>query len=150
MQSSFDLAAALDAYEASCRRLLAHPLEAKLYAEFRASIAGIREHGVSTPALTVLALQLAIAHAELESALWQSRAGHPAVDFDAVRARHATALHALRIGEQARKRAWSAAEAAANLVRVPSVTACTAALPAAHLCVPDQHQTGKGQDRSSQ
>ena len=94
---TFIFAAALDAYEVTCSRLVTNWLDMNMYVEAGTSIATIRERGVSNPALTVLALQLAIAHAELEAALWQKGCvGMPDAKLTEVRERHASAVQLLR------------------------------------------------------
>jgi hypothetical protein len=95
---AFNLAAALDAYELTCSRLVSQWMHMELYAQAGAAIAAIREHGVSVPSLTVLTLQLAIAHCELESTLWQKKSvGVSAEQLDEALARHADAAQCLRI-----------------------------------------------------
>ena len=93
----FDLAIALDAYEMTCSGLVDEWLDMALYAEAGRSIAAIRQLGVPVPSLSVLTLQLAIAHAELESMLWQrSSVGIAEARVREVRERHAAAVQALR------------------------------------------------------
>lgn len=94
---AFNLAAALDAYELTCSRLVSNWLDMSEYADAGAAIAAIRKYGNSQPTLTILALQLAIAHAELESVLWErGSVGGTEAKLLAVRERHALAVQALR------------------------------------------------------
>lgn len=95
---AFNLMAALDAYELASARLVEAWPDPHLYADVTQQIEEIREHGVSNPVLTVLSLQLVIAHSELVSALWQN-ASEPvaALALQEVRQRHAIALEALRV-----------------------------------------------------
>ena len=103
---AFNIVAALDVYDLTCSRLVANWLDMTLYADAGAAIAAIRQHGVSNPSLTVLALQLAIAHAELESVLWERSAlGGSEARLRTVRDRHAMALQALRSAATALLRA---------------------------------------------
>lgn len=96
---AFSLAADLDAYEVTCSRLLAQCHEMTLNSEVSASIARIRRYGVAVPPLTVLALQLVIAHCELEWTLWQKWSGRVSDKaFQEVKDRHAAAVRALRLG----------------------------------------------------
>jgi hypothetical protein len=95
---AFSLPAALDAYELTCSRLVTGWLDMGQFADAGHAIAAIRQYGVSNPSLTVLALQLAIAHAELESVLWEKSAlGGSEAKLLAVRERHAIAVQALRM-----------------------------------------------------
>jgi hypothetical protein len=56
----------------------------------------IREHGASVPVLTVLSLQLVIAHSELVCTMWQnSSVGVSPVKMQEVKARHTDSIHAL-------------------------------------------------------
>ena len=94
---AFNLAAALDAYEVVCSQLVRRWQDMDLYAAAGTAIAAIREHGVSVPSLTVLTLQLAIAHCELESTLWQKLGGEVAPErLQAILDRHARAVQELR------------------------------------------------------
>lgn len=96
-RDAFDLPAALAAYEGMGARLVESWLDIELYARFSAQIADIRAHAVPLPALTVLALQLAIAHSELVSTMWQNASvGVDAGRIREVVERHAVALDALR------------------------------------------------------
>ena len=94
---AFELIAALDTYHAAAVRLVESWLDMDAYAQFAREIEPIREHGAAVPGLTVLALQLVIAHAELVSALWQhSSVGVSPQRMKEVRLRHALAVQSLR------------------------------------------------------
>lgn len=89
---------ALDAYQVAAVRLVESWLDMEAYADFARQIEPIREHGVAVPGLTVLALQLVIAHAELVSAMWQhSSVGVSPGRMKEVRLRHAIAVQSLRV-----------------------------------------------------
>jgi hypothetical protein len=90
---AFTLAAALGAFEVTCAKVIETWFDMNLYADAGISIAAIRQHGISNPALAVLALHLAVAHAELQLRLWQQRvAGTPHPNLAEVRDRHANCL----------------------------------------------------------
>ena len=92
-----DLVSALDGYEATSTLLVEHWLDMDLYAQFSSQIEAIRGHVPGIPALTVLSLQLAIAHAELASTLWQNACtGVSAAKMQEARERHRLAIHAFR------------------------------------------------------
>lgn len=94
----FDLVSALDSYEAAGTRLVESWFDIHAYAAFGRQIEGIREHAVPVPALTVLALQLFIAHCELVSTMWQNAAvGVSAAAISEAGRRHAVAVAALRM-----------------------------------------------------
>lgn len=96
---TFDLVCALDAYGAAATRLVERWFDTETYADCQRQIDAIRDHGVTQPALTVLSLQLVIAHAELVSTLWQSASVDvSAAHLQEVRARHAVAIELLRAG----------------------------------------------------
>lgn len=94
----FDLVSALDSYEAATTRLVESWLDMEVYADFSRQIDAIRDHGVPDSSLTVLSLQLVIAHSELVSTLWQhASVGVPAQKMQEVQERHALAIDALRV-----------------------------------------------------
>ena len=94
---AFNLVAALDAYEVICSQLVTGWKDMDLYAHAGTAIAAIREHGVSVPSLTVLTLQLAIAHCEFESILWKKlNVEVTAENLKEVLDRHAHAVQELR------------------------------------------------------
>lgn len=97
-----DLAAALDAYEVTCFQLVNRWKHTGLYAQAGAAIAAIRELGVPAPTLTVLTLQLVIAHGELESVLWRQFTVDEVSPetLQQVVSRHAVALQDLRLAAQ--------------------------------------------------
>lgn len=99
---AFDLNAALDAYEAACYQLVIQWKHVGLYAQAGAAIESIREYGVSVTPLTVLTLQLVIAHWELESALWRRWTIEQVSDqaFQEILGRHAIAVQDLRLAAQ--------------------------------------------------
>ena len=93
---AFNLISALDAYDLASTKLVENWLDMELYAEFSKQIDVIREHGVSVPVLTVLSLQLVIAHSELLCTMWQnSSVGVNPVKLQDVKARHTASVHAL-------------------------------------------------------
>ncbi|HET8748582.1 MAG TPA: hypothetical protein VFM98_23510 [Ramlibacter sp.] len=95
--TSFDLVAAIDAYEDASTRLVARWLDMDLYSDVSRQIDAIRERGVSDPSLTVFSLQLVIAHSELICTMWQnSSVGVSAAKLQEVQARHTLAVRALR------------------------------------------------------
>ena len=95
--SAFDLITALDAYDAASTQLVARWLDMELYEDFSKQLDAIRERGVSAPALTVLSLQLVIAHSELVCLMWQhSSVGVSATKMQEVQARHSHSIDALR------------------------------------------------------
>lgn len=95
---AFNLMCALDAYDVASARLVESWLDMAAYTEFNRQIEPIREHGVTIPALTVLSLQLVIAHSELVSTMWQqSSVGVSAARLRDVMARHTVAVNALRV-----------------------------------------------------
>ena len=94
-----DLASALERYEATCARLVDTWFDMDLYADFRKQLEAIRHHAMTVPALTVYSLQLAIAHFELVSTLWQDASvGVSAARLEEVKMRHAMAVEAMRAG----------------------------------------------------
>lgn len=94
---AFNLLSALDAYDDAAARLVETWLDMDLYADFSKQVDAIRAHGVSTPALTVLSLQLVIAHSELVSTMWQNASvGVGEERMREVQQRHALAIAALR------------------------------------------------------
>lgn len=94
---AFKLLSALDAYDLTCARMLESWFDMHAYADFARQIDAIREHGVSAPELTVLSLQLVIAHSELVSTLWQDSCVRVnASRMQEVRERHSIAINALR------------------------------------------------------
>ena len=96
---TFHLVSALDAYAVAATRLVERWFDADAYADVQRRIDTIRDHGVTQPALTVLSLQLVIAHAELVSTLWQNASADvSAAHLQEVRARHAVAVELLRAG----------------------------------------------------
>ena len=97
-----DLASALERYEATCARLVDTWFDMDLYADFRKQLEAIRQHAMTVPALTVCSLQLAIAHFELVSTLWQDASvGVSAARLEEVKMRHAIAVEAMRAGAAA-------------------------------------------------
>ena len=94
-----DLASALERYEATCARLVDTWFDMDLYADFRKQLEAIRQYAMTVPALTVYSLQLAIAHFELVSTLWQDASvGVSAARLEEVKMRHAMAVEAMRAG----------------------------------------------------
>jgi hypothetical protein len=94
---TFDLPSALDRYGTTCTRLVDTWFDMDLYADFRKQLEAIRQHAMTVPALTVYSLQLAIAHFELVSTLWQDASvGISAARLEEVKMRHAIAAEAMR------------------------------------------------------
>lgn len=92
-----DLLAALAAYELTSTRLVDRWLDMDIYQECSTQIDAIREQGVANPALTVLSLQLVIAHSELVGTMWQNASmGVCGARLQEVKDRHALAINALR------------------------------------------------------
>lgn len=95
---AFHLMSALDAYELGSLRLVETWLDMDVYADVSGQIDAIREHGVTSPALTVLSLQLVIAHSELVSTMWQnSSVGVAPAKVREVTERHTLAIDAVRV-----------------------------------------------------
>lgn len=93
----FDLASALDRYEATCTRLVDTWFDMDRYADFRKQLEEIRQHAFRVPALTVFSLQLGIAHFELLSTLWQDASvGVSTARLEEVKMRHTIAVQAMR------------------------------------------------------
>jgi hypothetical protein len=100
----FDLASALERYEATCTRLVDTWFDMDLYAEFRKQLEAIRQYAMTVPALTVYSLQLAIAHFELVSTLWQDASvGISAARLEEVKMRHTIAAEAMRAAAAGRQ-----------------------------------------------
>jgi hypothetical protein len=96
-RDAFNLMSALDAYDLASSQLVERWLDMDLYTEFSKQIDAIRDHGVAVPTLTVLSLELVIAHSELVSTLWQNASvGVPAPKLYEVQARHTAAINMLR------------------------------------------------------
>ena len=96
-RDAFNLLSALDAYDLAGQTLVASWLDMEVYADFSAKVDAIREHGATVPALTVLSLQLVIAHSELVSTLWQNASvGVGPERMGEVQARHSEAIESLR------------------------------------------------------
>jgi hypothetical protein len=92
-----NLLSALDTYDVASTRLVESWLDMDVYMVFSKQIDAIRDHGVTLPALTVLSLQLVIAHSELVSTLWQNAStGLCATKLQDVKERHTFAVNALR------------------------------------------------------
>ena len=93
----FDLASALDRYATASTRLVDTWFDMGLYADFRKQLEAIRLHAMTVPALAVYSLQLAIAHFELISTLWQDASvGVSAARLEEVKMRHTIAVEAMR------------------------------------------------------
>jgi hypothetical protein len=91
------LLAALDTYELTSARLVDRWLDMDIYRDCSTQIDAIREQGVTSPALTVLSLQLVIAHSELVGTMWQNASkGVCEARLQEVKDRHALAINALR------------------------------------------------------
>ena len=98
----FDLASALERYDTTCTRLVDTWFDMDLYADFRKQLEAIRQYAMTVPALTVYSLQLAMAHFELVSTLWQDASvGVSAARLEEVKMRHAIAVEAMRAGAAA-------------------------------------------------
>lgn len=96
-RDAFDLLSALDAYDVAAQRLVASWLDMEVYSDFSRKVDAIRDHGAAVPALTVLSLQLVIAHSELVSTLWQNASvGVSTEGMRDVQDRHTAAVEALR------------------------------------------------------
>ena len=77
----FHLAAAVDAYETRLSKLMENWFDATSCAEADAAVGEVRAQGVGLPELSVLALELCVAHAEVLALLWNrgmANAGTPA------------------------------------------------------------------------
>lgn len=99
-----EMLSALDAYDVASTRLVETWLDMDLYTEFSQQIDDIREQGVAIPTLTVLSLQLVIAHSELVSTMWQNASmGVNAARLQEVKERHTLAVNALRAAAAACK-----------------------------------------------
>lgn len=94
-RDAFDLASALDGYEATTRRLVETWFDMHVAQAFSRDMERIRERALATPELSLLALQLGIAHCELANALWH-RSDVSAEAMEQALQRHALALATLR------------------------------------------------------
>ena len=96
-REDFDLLSALDAYETTSTRLVDTWFDVHVASAFSREIDAIRHRTMQIPGLTVLGLQLVIAHCELASTLWQDASvGVSAARLEEVRLRHHLAVGALR------------------------------------------------------
>lgn len=95
---AFDLVSALDTYALCATRLVETWFDMDVYARLGRQIDAIRAHGMAHGGMTVLSLQLVIAHTELLSTMWQhASVGVSAARIEEVQMRHAFAVEALRI-----------------------------------------------------
>ena len=96
-RDAFQLAAALDAYEAASGRLAENCCDAELLEQLGRQLDTIRDRGLCVPGLLVPSLKLVIADADLVTALWRHTSSElPAEVLEDVRAGHAAAVNALR------------------------------------------------------
>lgn len=96
-RDGFDLLSALATYEATSMRLVDTWCDVHVLSDFGRQVDEIRERVLGMPGLTVLGLQLVIAHCELSSALWQNASvGVSAKTLEEIRYRHQLAVGALR------------------------------------------------------
>lgn len=96
-RDAFELLSALDAYELAAERVVRDWFDVHAYADVTRRIEAIRTHGASVPALTVVSLQLVIAHTELLSMLWQNACtGGGVARLAEVQERHAACVASLR------------------------------------------------------
>lgn len=97
VRDAFQTAVALEAYEAASARLCERCGDPPLYEEVGRLIDSIRQTALPVPGLTVPALKLVIADAELIATVWRhASVGVAPETLQDVRERHAAAVDALR------------------------------------------------------
>jgi len=96
----FQLAAALDAYEARMTLLLENGFDSAAYGQAEQAVGEVRSQGAGLPELAVAALELCLAHAEVVALLWWERADGTAgaSQLAAAQQRRQRACDALRTG----------------------------------------------------
>jgi hypothetical protein len=80
---TFQLAAAIEAYEHDVEKMVSHEMDPELYQRVSHHMDQMRMYAASVPRLSVAWVELLIRHFELTHAMWRAQNGH--ADWQAVR-----------------------------------------------------------------